>query len=563
MAPIWKHLLNVGQALLSLSPAPTFDHLPSINITLTPNLVDNAYLAVSMVYESPNVLTNDALVDMLLMVGWLPTGAYGQNNITAEDENGELKLTIRDAANTRSWYGTRDTVGNVKLDFIAYPRTITPDTRPAPRVDLRTDQGGLIGSGQYFLPTAPNKTKLYDINMQWNLSNTPQGTTAVWSFGEGPISHRVGTVDDILSYYAVGPLLHSYSSSIQRPDDFGMYWFGEPFFDASDMGQKIGTMYGVMQEYFEEQEEFSFRVFVRKSTSPSFGGTGGPRSFLLEYSGNTVLVDEFELFYLIVHELVHEYPLMQIDDHSDHIEEYKAGWYIEGIANYYAAVLPYLSKSFNDDSEFLKAANNFAQAYYTSPAVNVSEKDALPLAGVDSHAQRIPYNRGAMYFFKIDYEIRVRSGGERSLRDLVLTMLEWKRAKKSYKFEDFAELLQTELGSEAVSDLYDMLEGKLVIPSERCLDYAGLRLIRQDQEVFEMGFESKHGKVTNLHPASRAAEAGLKEGDIILESCAMWRSADDITKNATYTVQRGHEVKTIEFWPRSFGKTESYQWVKA
>jgi hypothetical protein len=556
MAP--KYLLNVGQALLLLSPTPTYDRLSNINITLTPNLEDNAYLAVSMLYESPNVSTNDALVDMMLMIGWLPTGVYGENDITAADENGQLELEIRDAGNTRSWYSTRDTVGNVKLDFVAYPRTITPDTRPGPRVDLRTDQGGLIGSGQYFLPTAPNKTKLYDINLQWDLSNTPQDTAAVWSFDEGPTANRVGTVDDILSFYAVGPL-HSYTASVQIPDDFGMYWFGEPFFDANEIGQKIGRLYGVMQEYFEEKEEFSFRVFVRKSTSRSFGGTGGPRSFILEYSENMVHIDELDLVFLLAHELVHEYPLMQV---ADYREEYKVGFYDEGIAQYYTALLPYLYQQFNDDSEFLRVANNLAQAYYTSPAVNVSEKDALPLAGVDSHAQRIPYSRGAMYFFKIDYEIRVRSGGERFLRDLVLTMLEWKRARKSYTFEDFAQLLQTELGSEAVSDLYDMLEGKLVIPSKDCLDYAGLRLVRQDQEIFDMGFESKDGRVTNLHPGSRAAEAGFKEGDIILVSSVAW-SADDITKNITCTIQRGHEVKNIEFWPRSYNKTESYQWIKA
>lgn len=99
--------------------------------------------------------------------------------------------------------------------------------------------------------------------------------------------------------------------------------------------------------------------------------------------------------------------------------------------------------------------------------------------------------------------------------------------------------------------------------------------MRHNQEVLELGFDPKslrEGEVTGLKKGSRAEDAGVWEGDLILNCVSMWRISDDLNDHVEPILKRpanrkaagkiGEKFK-IRYWPRSKHKSESYQYVAA
>jgi predicted metalloprotease with PDZ domain len=163
-------------------------------------------------------------------------------------------------------------------------------------------------------------------------------------------------------------------------------------------------------------------------------------------------------------------------------------WFNEGIATYYQVVLPYRFGRVTK-SQFLTEVNKVASAYYTSPVVHMSDREALERQFSDFHSSRLPYCRGATYFFKLDHELRTVSGGKRSLTEPILAFLKLKRKRKPYTSDQWLWLIEAELGEGALKDFENMQAGKLVIPPSDCLAAEGFKLDRVDQETFELGFD--------------------------------------------------------------------------
>jgi predicted metalloprotease with PDZ domain len=126
---------------------------------------------------------------------------------------------------------------------------------------------------------------------------------------------------------------------------------------------------------------------------------------------------------MLVHEMVHVWPGMEFRNGVT-IEE--VPWLKEGIARYYQSVLPYRFGRI-DRRQFLDEINKDASAYYTSPVVHMSDKDALKREYSDFNSSRLPYYRSAMHFFKLDAERRAVSRGKRSLNEPILAFLRLKR----------------------------------------------------------------------------------------------------------------------------------------
>lgn len=576
MAPIYSMLQAAVQVLFAASSymVPSghhgLDQVPDLNITLTPNFKGSSIssLDIKLSISDPEVKANGILVTMPKMIAWMPATRYNDGDIKAYDASGPLSLIINDTGSERNWLPSRDTSGHVVLSFRAHPRKIDSSTRPGPRVDLRTDQGGIIGGGSSFLPRPPSSVATYCINVAWNLTAAPEGTSAVWSFGDGIEAQRIGSIDDFLSVYAAGPL-HSYKNTIVHPEsghssEFGAYWFGETPFNATQLAVDTENLYTNMQQFFEDDESI-FRVFIRKSVSRSYGGSGNARSFMLEYDEDFGVFTPWtglDVFNLIAHEMVHEYPLMDMDAAAPE-EDYMSVWFDEGIATYYAAILPYRFGSL-DRSRFQLEMNRIAAAYYTSPVVNLTEKQGYELSNDDSHAQRLPYYHGAMYIVQLDYEIHEASGGRRSIDDLILPFLRLKYARQRHSIDEWLELVESELGPRGIQHFHNMLSAELVIPPGNSLASAGLTLVRRDQETYELGFDEVsfvERKVVGLRPGTRASLSGLREGDVIVKNTPVFQSADDIEQMFKIRVMRSEGLVDISYWPRTWEKVESYQWV--
>ena len=93
------------------------------------------------------------------------------------------------------------------------------------------------------------------------LAAMPAGSHGAWSLGEGEV-RTIGPVDLLAhSYYMAGPI-SSYPSPGGGP--FGIYWLGEPPFDAKAVAVWTQKAHTAIAGFFGEPDK-PYRVFFRKN----------------------------------------------------------------------------------------------------------------------------------------------------------------------------------------------------------------------------------------------------------------------------------------------------------
>ena len=233
-----------------------------------------------------------------------------------------------------------------------------------------------------------------------------------------------------------------------------------------------------------------------------------------------------------------------------------------GIAEYYSCSLPYKFDLRSKDS-YLKRINSLLTQYYTHPLINMTNKEAQKLAWQTILAQTLPYSRGFVYFMRVNIQIRKASNSKRSLDDIVLALLEKKRRQSSFGVQEWLFLLSTELGNVAVDEYKAMAAGSILCLPEDCLS-PKFRYVRHDQEMLEIGFDASTFNsriVTGLREGSRAARAGLMEGDKLVRNSFAWQCAGDFERTMEMVVMRGGDMVEITYWPRSWETVESWRFV--
>jgi hypothetical protein len=265
---------TIGQAVLALLTVPAAPPITrTLDIRIVPVFNAAHYakaLEMSLVIESPDIRAGGVLLSLDSMIGNVPT--YNGSGLAAWDDAGslELEISVNPSTALREWKTSRKTIGNVAWNYTAYPRMITPDVKPGPRADLRTDQGGLIGAGSTFIPLPPlPDTLLHDIRLHWDLSKSPPKTRPVWTFGDSVSASKKGPISLLQStYFAVGPV-QAYTSDNGQ---FGVYWFGEPRqFNTTQLAIKLLHLFLEMGRFYGKGDE-SYRIFIRRSTVRIFGG---------------------------------------------------------------------------------------------------------------------------------------------------------------------------------------------------------------------------------------------------------------------------------------------------
>jgi hypothetical protein len=344
MAPLLEHLC---QTILSALPVLSYfstPSLPSLSLTLTPKFNQTqsvtSLLGVLVIDGTPKTKAGEVLLEMNMLWPNVPSNNYsGSRALQVSDENGPLPIFFRDENDTRYWYSENDAQGKLTAVFEAFARQINGHEPLGPRIDLREDQGGMIGAGVTFIPVPPNKSTIFEIELNWDLTGAPEGTSAAWSLGDVLHMKKTGTTDILsLSNYIVGPI-NRYTSKIPRDNglvqDFGMYWFGSPqSFDVQKLAEETKELFIGMAPFFEDTED-SYRVFIRFNQKRGFGGTGLYRSFVMEYDPWEEF-DDLYLTFLLAHEMVHNWALMEMGDKR---EDEEGGFYVEGMFHFSSTYL--------------------------------------------------------------------------------------------------------------------------------------------------------------------------------------------------------------------------------
>jgi hypothetical protein len=543
--------------------------LPCLTLTLTP-LSDIAVTEQPITAINVTIKLRDhragpeaALLALPLNKGPTPSARYDGDAITATDSCGPLALTISDSNEAdawREWFPTRKPCGEVMVVLVARPRWINATTPMGPRIDLRADQGGLVGYGMGFLPLPPGNED-WLVVVEWDLQWTTPATKAVWTAQTqtDPRSHVVGVPQEVVggALFVVGPV-QRYPAWDEDERRFSMYWFGKPPFDMTLLPQRSEQLFLGIAGVFGD-ETASFSVVIRQVENGN-GGESGFQDFILEYSLRGA--GEFSLrtlLDLLSHETVHSYPAMWPERAID-------GWYTEGIANYYAPVAPYLRGAVSK-SYLLETLNQHAHAYYTSPAVDLGMDAVMEHLWEDEHIHQMMYNRGLMYFTRVHGLIAQASEGQQTLEDITIPLFKMKLNHTQCQTPQFLELLGNIIGDGAAQESLDaMWRGKLIIPPTNGFANFGVKLVRHDRERFELGFELaslKTQRIEGVVEGSRAQLAGVRDGDKVVYASQVWMLSEEFDGMMNLTLQRYGEEISVSYWPRSWKKVESYMWVDA
>jgi predicted metalloprotease with PDZ domain len=285
-----------------------------------------------------------------------------------------------------------------------------------------------------------------DVSLTWDLSGLPSGCRAVSSFGNGDFARKDCTISDLLfSAYMVGKI-----NSVEE-GAAGFYWFDTLPFPAREGAGQITALFGYMSRMFRDPGG-EYRVFTRHNQFPGGGGTAFRRSYIYGYGQHDEVTIE-GLQSLLAHEMVHNWPTM-----SD-VPAGRGTWYVEGSAEYYSTLVP-MEMGLCSLEKTAAVINDKAGSYYANPCQNLSNLELGERYWTDRRCQRLPYARGMIYLSNLDAAIRRSTGGQKTLLDLELALLEL----SSPTPEDFLRIGQEIAGFDLRPGYEAMCAGGMIEP---------------------------------------------------------------------------------------------------
>ncbi len=183
--------------------------------------------------------------------------------------------------------------------------------------------------------------------------------------------------------------------------------------------------------------------------------------------------------------------------------------------------------------------------------------------------------RGFVYLLLVDASLRQASSAsarrQNPIDDVVMSLTRRNRQGEQTTASTWLKTLYPLLGKEVADKQYQTLidGGTLHLSSDFTFPVAEyLFMLRPvEQEVFELGFNAKSlrsGVVEGVLAGSRAALAGLQNGDVIQHFSRVSVALMDSQKTVSFSVTRVGQDKEIkgEFRARSFDKVCSFQAVR-
>lgn len=399
-------------------------NLPSFHVTLTPYYhVDDERIVGEVTFDG-TVGNNETLVQMPTSLASIPTANYSADGIVAWDLLGPIELSSYDLADgeedqpTRYWVAQRNTRGPITFNFTARPRIVPATTQLGPLFDIRTNDGGLLGSFWALIPTPPTLDETtYNSTIFWNITSD---TKAIWTWGIGAGPHYLNDTLATLvdTFFAVGNVSLYPSGADSDDSKFGIYLLQDTPFDMPNITEFIQEFFVYSSNFWQDDMSKPYRVFFRHNTEhANTDGTGGTallRSFM--YGWYNASVTDSRLTTILAHEMTHNWPSMTVATLAEQSH------YNEGNAEYYSLRLLWRSGLFST-SEYLSEMNSRLSDYYTNPTVNLSDEAAMDIAWTTRDAQKIPYGRGMIHLTNIDAEVRDKYNGTERLDSLSLDYL--------------------------------------------------------------------------------------------------------------------------------------------
>lgn len=559
-----RRCLSLGLAPLLLLLTAAAPGAPGLEIRLSPAHPDAAqhipYVDVELVVQAIHVRPGDPIFTLPLTANTLVTSAKDIVGLALADDAGPIAVTVRDTQEDgsnrlRAWLASRAVDGRVT---VRYRVPIDPAAAPLalPQYEMRTERGTFSAAGNAFLLLPADRIARV-ARIHWDFAAYGPGGRGLSSLGADDATGSAPLPPERLaSTYYMGGHPGAFGPA---SDGFFAAWQGTPPFDMAPLMHWAGDLHRFYGRFFRYTPP-SFGVFGRTNAQNPGSGIGLTDSFAFTFNQTSTPAD---LRTLLAHEMLHSW-VNSLDSSMDQADGLDRSWFGEGLAVHYERALPYRAGMISA-VDFLADLNDTAARYYTD--VKIATPNAAIPDGFwrDTRIRVLPYDRGSLYFDTVDAQIRVKSGGQRSLDDIVRAMLAVRRAGRPMNEALWRSLLQAELGAKGIADFEAMLAGATILPPS---DAYGprFRRIAVSLHRFDLGFDpaSLLGQpriVRGLVAGSNADKAGLRNGDEIVDRFPQDKLQAEQQAMLTLHLRRdGHDLQ-ITYLPRG-ESVPAWQWER-
>jgi hypothetical protein len=440
---VTRHRITIPVAVQAYSAAAA----PQLSVLVRPVRDGTEQVTAVAVREEVRGIMSGPTRSFSLRAGIVHTGRHGiadrVDSLVVRDAAGVVPLGVRDDPENESgytyyrhWRAQRDVVSPVTVTYRMRP---VPKPSPGPQFEFYAHGGGLNAAGMQLF-VLPESLPSALVRVKWDLSDLAPGSTAVSTYGEGDFTLR-GSPDTITkAFYLAGPLGHYDPPA--AGSGFRAYWLGRPDFDPAREMEWLSETYAYLRRFYRDSTTRVYRVFIQASGRG--GGTASQNSFM----GSAAPGDEDSVRaaprVTYAHEIGH-YFLGSLSGGA----EGSGPWYGEGLNTHYTRLL-LLRSGLAPVSDYLNDVNASARGYYTSAYRNYTN-DSLTKIGFSTgfgagSAQNLAYTRGSLFWAALDARIRAASSGRRTLDDLMLPLIQGKRAGHPLTREVVEDAIAKELG---------------------------------------------------------------------------------------------------------------------
>lgn len=535
---------------------------PQLGIRLAPAAPDAAqhipYVDVTLSVQDVHARAGEALFTLPLVANTVVTSGKDLQQLAFADAAGPIaaaaKDVVEDGSNTtREWLTPRAVDGTVTVRY-RVPIDAAAPPLALPQYEMRTENGTFSAAANAFLLLPADGTARV-ARVQWDFAGYGAGGIGASSFGIGDATAHAPLAAAKLGsvYYMAGRP----GTAGPAADGFFAAWQGTPPFAMAPLMAWAGKLHRFYGRFFGYAPP-SFGVFGRTNTRNPGSGIGLTDSFAYTFNQTSQAED---LRSLLAHEMLHSW-VNSLDGSMDAAGGLDRSWFGEGLAVHYQRTLPYRAGMISA-GDFLKDLNQTAGRYYTNLKIATPNTEIPAGFWRDTRIRVLPYDRGSLYFETVDAEIRAASGGKRSLDDIVRTMLAARRAGQPMNEALYRRLLKAELGDRGIAELDAMLAGGTVLPPSNAYGPAFRRITRPLRR-YDLGFDiaalqARPRIVRGLVAGSNAAQAGLRDGDEILNSFPQDALQGDQQAYLTLDIRRAGETRQIRYQPRG-EVVQAYQW---
>jgi predicted metalloprotease with PDZ domain len=306
---------------------------------------------------------------------------------------------------------------------------------------------------------------------------------------------------------------------------------------------------------FFDDDEFEFYlvslipVGVPSAQSRSLGGTGLTQSFALFLQPDTQLgasaSGTLSVPGLLAHEMFHHWN-GRVIGRAD--PEELVYWFSEGFTDFFGRRLM-LRAGYGGIAEYERNLNRTLRDYALSPAREATNEAIRTGFWKDRDVGQMPYLRGDVVAMLLDREIRVRSGGGRSLDDFLRELVARGRRGERVSTESLLARIEEWTDADFARRMRGIVvEGRIAeIPPETfapCFE-----VFAEESAAFDAGFDveaTRRDKVVRgVKKGSAAEKAGLREGQAL----------------AGWSVAIGQPDVPIEMTVREDGQDRVIRWL--